>query len=152
MELSLVHEGGFGKQITKGHASRPRRTIVASAKQFSDVRYISLETFRKDGRGVKTPVWVLENGGAVYVRTDPNSWKAKRIRRNNRVRLAPSDARGRVKGAWVDGEAHFVDSGAEADRISELFKKKYGMMGGLVNAFNGLRGRPSNAIISIDVA
>jgi uncharacterized protein len=125
---------------------------VASAKQFSNARYISLETFRKDGQGVKTPVWVLEEGGALYVRTDPTSWKAKRIRRNNRVRLAPSDARGKVKGSWVDGEAHFVDAAAEADRISELFKKKYGAMGGLVNAVNGLRGRHSNAIISIDVA
>jgi PPOX class probable F420-dependent enzyme len=125
---------------------------VASAKQFSDVRYISLETFRKDGQGVKTPVWVLEDGGALYVRTDPKSWKAKRLRRNERVRLAPSDARGKVKGAWVDGEAHFVAAGAEAERISELFKKKYGVMGALVNAVNGLRGRHSDAIISIDVA
>lgn len=125
---------------------------MAPAKQFSDVRYISLETFRKDGQGVKTPVWVLEDGGALYVRTDPKSWKAKRLRRNKRVRLAPSDARGKVKGAWVDGEAHFVAAGAEADRISELFKKKYGAMGALVNAVNGLRGRHSDAIISIDVA
>ena len=120
-------------------------------KQFSNEKYISLETYRKNGVAVKSPVWVVEDGGVVYVRTDPTSWKAKRIRRNPRVRIAASDIRGNVKGEWADGEAHFID-GKEADQKIELFKKKYGAGLRFTDVFNGLRGRHSTAVLSIKLA
>ena len=56
--------------------------------------YIVLETFRKSGEGVKTPVWVAAENGRLYVWTVDNSGKVKRIRNNGRVRLAVSDSRG----------------------------------------------------------
>ena len=82
---------------------------METAKQFSDARYISLETFRKSGIGVRTTVWLVEDDGVLYFRTDPKSGKAKRIRLNPHVRVARSDIRGNVKGVWVDGEAQQVD-------------------------------------------
>jgi PPOX class probable F420-dependent enzyme len=118
------------------------------SKRFASEKYISLETFKKSGEAIQTPVWVVEDGGVVYVRTDPASWKAKRIRNNQRVRIAPSDMRGKPTGEWVDAQAHFVE-GEEASRILELFKKKYGMVGGITDSFNRLRGRDPSAIISI---
>ena len=54
--------------------------------------YIVLETFRKSGEGVKTPVWVAAEDGKLYVWTVDNSGKVKRIRNNGRVRLAVSDS------------------------------------------------------------
>ena len=122
-----------------------------SAKQFSNEKYINLETYKKNGDAVKSPVWVVEDGGMIYVRTDPKSWKAKRIRKNQRIRIAPSDMRGKPTGSWVDGEAHFVE-GEEAERIIKLIKKKYGMMGGIADFVNGLRGRHPDAVISIKLA
>ena len=121
-----------------------------SAKLFSSEKYISLETYKKSGQSVKTPVWVVEDGGVLYVRTDPTSWKAKRIRKNPQVRVAPSDSRGKPKGPWVDGNAHFIE-GEEKERILKLVKKKYGMMGGIVDSFNGLMGRHPSAVILIKV-
>jgi hypothetical protein len=120
------------------------------AKPFSSERTISLETYKKNGRGVRSPVWIVEDGGLFYVRTDPTSWKAKRIRKNPRVRLAPSDMRGNVKGEWVDGEAHFIE-GPEAARITELFKKKYGVSMKFSDFFSGARGSHHRAIVSIRV-
>jgi len=122
-----------------------------SAKLFSNEKYISLETYKKSGEAVKSPVWVVEDGGVVYVRTDPTSWKAKRIRKNPRVRIAASDMRGKVTGQWVDGQAHFIE-GQEADRKTEMFKKKYGAGLRFTDFFNGVRGRRATAIISIELA
>lgn len=121
-----------------------------SAK-FSNEKYISLETYKKNGAAVQTPVWLVEDGGVIYVRTDGKSWKAKRIRRNPRVRIAPSDVRGKPKGAFVDGEAHFVE-GEEAERMNKLFRKKYGIIGRILDSVNGLRGGPPDSIISIRLA
>ncbi len=37
-------------------------------------RYVSLETFRRDGRGVRTPVWAAPRGGKLYVFSEANAW------------------------------------------------------------------------------
>ena len=99
---------------------------MSQAEQFSKASYISLETRRKNGEPVRTPVWVVEDGGVLYVRTNPTSGKVKRIRRDQRVRVAKADMRGNVSGEWVDGEAGLVDE-KESARIVELFLKKYGL-------------------------
>ena len=113
---------------------------MEKAKQFSDAKYISLETFRKNGVGVRTTVWLVEDGGVLYFRTDPKSGKAKRIRSNPHVRVARSDMGGNVKGAWVDGEAKQVDE-KESERVRDLFRNKYGLQIRLLGGFSRLSGR-----------
>lgn len=121
-----------------------------SATQFSRQRCICLETYRKNGEAVRTPVWVVEDGGMLYVRTDPKTWKVRRIRKNPRVRLAPSDFRGKPSGQWIDGVAHFADA-AEAERIIKLFRKKYGMTAAMTDFVNGIIGRHITTVITIKV-
>ena len=92
---------------------------------FSDQKYLNLETFRRDGRGVKTPVWfVLRENGAFYIYTEAESWKVKRIRKNPRVRVAPCGMRGNVTGAWQDATAQIV-SGEEEQVANRLLDRKY---------------------------
>ena len=43
-------------------------------------KYLSLTTFRADGTPVATPVWLVRDGDALLVMTDPASGKAKRLR------------------------------------------------------------------------
>jgi PPOX class probable F420-dependent enzyme len=74
-----------------------------------DRKYISLETFKKNGDGVKTPVWFVLRDNALYVYTEATSWKVKRIRNNPRVRVAPCSIRGVVKGPWMDSTASIVE-------------------------------------------
>jgi PPOX class probable F420-dependent enzyme len=62
---------------------------------------MSLETFRKNGEGVKTPVWFAEEDGALYVTTLSTTGKAKRIRNIPRVRIAPCDRSGNIEGDWI---------------------------------------------------
>ena len=64
--------------------------------QFGAQKYISLETFKKNGQGVKTPVWFVLQNDAFYVYTEADSWKVKRIRNNPRVRVANKIPRCRV--------------------------------------------------------
>ncbi|MBL6961779.1 MAG: PPOX class F420-dependent oxidoreductase, partial [Anaerolineales bacterium] len=57
-------------------------------EQFNNQNYITIETFRKSGIGVRTPVWFAKDENAFYVWTEANSGKAKRIRRDGAVKIA----------------------------------------------------------------
>jgi uncharacterized protein len=96
---------------------------------FQGRKYLNLETFRKSGQGVRTPVWFAgepEDGAPekLYVYSTSDSGKAKRIRNKGRVRVAPSDVRGKLLGEWVEAWAEIV-AGAEAEHGMKLLNKKY---------------------------
>ena len=92
---------------------------------FRNQKYLNLETFKRDGHGVKTPVWfVLRENGAFYVYTEAESWKVKRIRKNPRVRVAPCYMRGNVTGVWQAASAQIV-SGEEEQVANRLLDRKY---------------------------
>ena len=104
---------------------------AAGLSQFDDKRYLNLETYRKDGRGVRTPVWFAASSAAasggnapvLYVYTTTESGKAKRVRRSGTVRIAPCDARGKVTGAWVDAHARIAGGGEFVDGMQRLDRK-----------------------------
>jgi uncharacterized protein len=92
-----------------------------------DGKYISLETFRKTGAGVKTPVWfAIAEDGTFYVYTEDNSGKVKRIRNNPRVRVAPCDMRGNVAGEFLEASARLLKEGEpEYKKANALLNQKY---------------------------
>jgi uncharacterized protein len=92
-------------------------------------RYLSLETYRRSGSGVRTPVWfavapAAEGGAKFYVYAAADSGKAKRLRRTSVANGAACDARGKVTGAWLAARAEIV-GGAEFDRGMALLNRKY---------------------------
>jgi len=93
-------------------------------------KYVLLTTFRKDGRAVPTPIWVVPDGDGLAVWTRADSGKIKRIRRDGRVTVAPCNFRGTVAGAAVEAHARLGDS-AETDRIRRAIGRKYGLSGKL---------------------
>lgn len=117
--------------------------------QFEKQKYLSLETFRKNGKGVATPVWFAEDGGKFYIYTLADGGKVKRIRNNPRVRVAPCDARGRVTGDWVEGRARIVGR-AETERGHELLNRKYGWLKRIGDVFSKLRRR-DRAVIEVQL-
>ena len=114
---------------------------------FSGHRYISLETFRRNGAGVRTPVWFAEADGLLYVYSLANAGKMKRVRANPRVRIAPCDMRGNLRGEWMEAEARLVD-GAGEQRGHALLNQKYWPWKSIGDFFSRLRGRVQ-AIIAI---
>ena len=86
--------------------------------------HINIKTFRKNGEGAATPVWFLEDNDKFYICTGGATYKVKRIRNNSEVQIAPSDARGNLKGEYFEGEARILAKD-EVDPIYTLFRKKY---------------------------
>jgi PPOX class probable F420-dependent enzyme len=117
--------------------------------QFVGQKYISLETFKKNGEGVKTPVWFVLHDDALYAYTEADSWKVKRIRNNPRVRVAPCTVRGAVKGPWVDGRASIVE-GEERRVADKLLDRKY-FLKVIFNVLTKIN-RHARAMIKIEAA
>lgn len=107
--------------------------------QFQKQWYLNLETFRQDGRGVRTPLWFVEKDGVLYMRTPMDTWKVKRIRRNAAVRVAPSNFQGAAKGVWLDGVAEIMPA-AQAPWVNQAFRQKYGLLKRLIDLRNRRRG------------
>jgi uncharacterized protein len=117
---------------------------------FARQKYLNLETFKRDGTGVATPLWFAEKDGTIYVYTLADAWKVKRIRNNPRVRIAPCDFRGKLKGDWVEAKARIVESPAEEQLGHQLLDKKYGWQKKIGNLLSGFRKR-QRTVIAIQV-
>ncbi len=117
--------------------------------QFGGQKYMSLETFKKNGQGVKTPVWFVVHNDALYVYTEADSWKVKRIRNNPRVRVAVCNIRGDVKGAWFDATASIVE-GDERLAADKLLDRKYFLK--VIFNFLSRINRHKRAMIKIEAA
>jgi hypothetical protein len=104
-------------------------------------RYLSLATFRRDGREVATPIWFAEEAGALVAFSAGDAGKVKRLRNSPRARFAACDARGKVHGPWHDANAAVVgDSAAQARALAALHAK-YGWQMFLADFFSRLTGR-----------
>ena len=123
-----------------------------TASDLARHRYVSLATFRRNGAEVKTPVWVAAAGGKLYVFTAGDSGKVKRLRQSSRARLAPSDARGQVLGAWRDAVARIVTEPRTIVRAHAAVRAKYGWQMRLADLVSRLGGRlQRRAWIEIEV-
>jgi uncharacterized protein len=125
-------------------------SVKPAIDQFSGRRYINLESYKKNGDPKQTPVQSIEHDGLIYLRTDPTTWKVKRIRNNPHVRVVPSDRNGKPTGTWVDGEGRLLE-GEERDRMLQVIKKDYGSIGySMVGLVGRMRGeKQMTAVISI---
>jgi uncharacterized protein len=116
-------------------------------------RYLSLSTFRKNGAEVQTPVWFAAADGKLYVFTAGDSGKIKRLRRSSRVRIAPCDARGRVRGPSSGATARIVTDPRSIARARAALRAKYGWQMRLLDLFSRLARRiQRRAWVEIEVA
>ena len=107
--------------------------------QFAGRKYLNLESYRRNGQGVRTPLWFVEDDGALYFYTVAHSYKVKRIHNNPRVRVAPCDMRGNVEGEWATATARRLGD-AESRRANELLNRKYGLAKRILNFLAKIRG------------
>ena len=125
--------------------------------QFANAKYLNLETFRKSGIGVRTPVWFAQAPAqsdtvsvptVFYVYSESGAGKVKRIRNNPKVRVAPCTFRGNLRGAWVEARAR-ICTGEEAACGQQLLRHKYWLK--IVGDFFGRLLRHTNAVIAIEL-
>ena len=120
-------------------------------KPFEKQQYLNIETFRKSGVGVKTPVWFAQEGETLYVWTQAQSGKAKRIRNNGAVRIVPSTGSGQPLGEWLPAQASLDETPAALKHVKELMAKKYGFMFHLFGFLGKLRGNSPYTAIQIQL-
>ena len=107
--------------------------------QFLDQKYINLETYKKDGTPIRTPVWFVIDNDLIYVITRNSTGKVKRLRNNHDVRITPCSFKGKPKDEWIKAKAENI-TGDEADKAIKLRKKKYGMSARLIGLFTSQKG------------
>jgi len=110
-------------------------------------RYVSLATYRRDGREVCTPVWLAEADGRYYLFSEGRAGKVKRIRANGRARMAACNYRGAVKSDWLDGHGRVVNEPEIIARAYASLRKKYGWQMGIGDFFSKLSGRYDKRMI-----
>jgi PPOX class probable F420-dependent enzyme len=116
---------------------------------FPDEKYIALETFRKNGKAVITPVWFVENEDTILVVTRERTGKVKRMKNNNKVNVAVSNFSGKPKGKWHSGTATIV-RGDMAKKTISARNKKYGIMAKLIGVFSAKKGEYVVYSINLD--
>lgn len=115
---------------------------VAAFSALAGHEYMRLTTFRKNGEPVPTPVWFAQEDDRLYVVTDAESGKVKRIRRNAQVEVCPCDSRGNPRGDSAEAMARILPE-AEVPTAVAALNRKYGWKKRMFELFIGIRRRPS---------
>jgi len=116
--------------------------------ELGDPKYVSLETFRKNGEGVRTPVWTVAREGKLLVWTQGDSWKVKRARNNPLVRVAACDMRGNTEGPWVEGVVTSIANDEEVKKeMSRALRRKYRAQVLFVALVAALRGENKGQVV-----
>ncbi len=100
---------------------------------FEKARYINIQTYKKNGQPILTPVWFIIKDNKIFFRTSDKSGKIKRIRNNNNVQFALCDIRGKIKGEWHKGIAK-IETDSNNIILSQI-DKKYGISSQLMKIF-----------------
>jgi PPOX class probable F420-dependent enzyme len=116
---------------------------------FSGHQYVNLETYRKNGQPVTTPVWFTIDDNKIFVVTRNKTGKIKRLQNNSKVRIVPSGIRGQPKGKWLNGNAVFANPD-QLERALKLRNKKYGLKARLSGLFSRTKGKLIGIVISLD--
>ena len=127
-------------------------TRAAGLATLGGESYLNLATFRRAGRAVETPVWFAERDGKLYVFTEAAAGKVKRLRNDDRIRVAPCNVRGKLRGEWIEGRGRRVDDPAVVERAYEALLAKYGLQMRISNFFSRLSGRiDKRAILELEL-
>jgi uncharacterized protein len=124
----MVTEGALPPE-TAAPDLRSQQEWSASLAEIDKAQYLSLTTFRRSGAPVATPVWFARVGEALYVITDDDTGKVKRIRRNPAVRIAPCTARGKSTGPTMEAIAR-LRAVTDASFEKHALNAKYGWLFG----------------------
>ena len=113
----------------------------------ADERYVSLATYQRSGKEVRTPVWIAKAECCYYVFSDGKAGKVKRIRANGKTRLAACTYRGDIRSDWIETKARIVAEAGVIEGAYVALRGKYGWMMKLVDVFSKLTGRYDKRVI-----
>lgn len=110
-------------------------------------QFVSLTTFRRDGRGVATPLWIAPDGADLLCWTGLSTAKVKRLRRDDRVTIQICARGGRIEPGTplLTGTATVLGTPADADRALAALRRKYGLQARILGGVAAFRDRRPDA-------
>jgi PPOX class probable F420-dependent enzyme len=85
--------------------------LATALNSLRETKTVLLTTYKRDGTSVPTPVSIAFDGDRAFFRTWNEAWKAKRLRNNPEVEVAPSTLRGEPTGPSVHARARLLGGG-----------------------------------------
>jgi PPOX class probable F420-dependent enzyme len=100
---------------------------VRSPKAFEILQRtpLLLVTWKKNGDAVPSPVWFAREGERLFVWTEVNAYKAKRLRRDPRALVAPCTATGVPQGEPIAARGRVLETDAERARAAKLLRRDW---------------------------
>lgn len=120
-----------GASLGAPHSMNVPDAVPAVLQPFVGQRTILLQTKKRDGTWVDTPVNVAVRGEHAYIRTYAKAWKSKRLKNFPEVRFCPSTLRGKPIGTIVLARARLL-TGEEAREAAGLLAHKHPLLHGLL--------------------
>jgi len=108
---------------------------------FQCAQYLKLGTFRKSGLRVDTPVWFAAHENLLYVFSNQDAGKVKRLKNNAHCMIAPCTFLGTPTGPWQEATAHLLTSTEEINAAHRALKQKYGWQMSVLDVGARLGGR-----------
>ena len=110
-------------------------------------RYVGLATYRRNGKEIRTPVWIAQVDREYYVFSEGASGKVKRIRSNGRASLAACSSRGDVHSGWMQAQGRVVADDDVIERAYVALRGKYGWQMKSLDFFSRLSGKYAKRVI-----
>ena len=113
----------------------------------AEERYVSLATYRRNGKEVCTPVWIAKAEDCYYVFSEGKAGKVKRIRVSNKSRIAACTSRGDIRSDWLKSKARIVTEAEIIERAYVALREKYGWQMKSLDVISKLSGRYDKRVI-----
>lgn len=110
--------------------------------------HMLLVTYRRDGTPVPTPVWFGQDGDRLYVWTEEEAYKAKRLRRDDRALVAPCTPRGAPTGPPIAAVGRVVDDPERRAHAAAVIRASWGPMRRLFERAS----RPVTGVVYLELA
>ena len=104
---------------------------MTAFEPFRKRRTALLTTYKRDGTPVATPVTIAVDGDRAFVRTWHSAWKAKRMRNNPAVLVAPATVRGRPTGDAIAARSRLLE-GDEAKHAARAIARRQPILQGVL--------------------
>jgi uncharacterized protein len=114
--------------------------VTSPMAPFARRRTAVLTTYKRDGTAVDTPVTMAVEGDHAFIRTYDQAWKAKRMRNNPRVRVAPSTVLGKPRGQAIPARTRLLDGEEAVHAAREIARRQRVLQGLLVPLLHRVKG------------
>jgi PPOX class probable F420-dependent enzyme len=123
---------GANKRLLTALRSEESASVIDMAVQdagFSSLhgqKHCLVVTYRRDGRPVAQPVWPGYDGERIYIWTEIEAYKAKRLRNNADALIAPCSFRGKPLGPPIAARGRILESDAERNHAERVIRSQWG--------------------------